>query len=367
MGMYRLEKVGEETVVIPPPYANVSPGKTLRFELASGNGKGLVNSRDCSAVSGPLKLLGVSSGWTMTLPSLRAWSREAANGVFHQHIEDILGQIDVLALRGCMSVSKAMLFEQAVLEAVPVAIPQTPLYRYGYSAGGGVINLEPGMRLVIQRAEYDRSHKFLGTEIVYCKITRDPKGGLHIRSVKTERRGHARIFPGDVNLGEEVRGANYLRLYFSGKFVPHNLNYSALVVGTRSLKHMEEIARELRAHPQNGCPARTGKDAACKPYFGMVTVVAELGVKMNGTKVFVAPGDNVRAALEKTGNASCVKDIRALRIEREFLGHPVRVKFDPKTESALHLDLVANDRISCSANNIKPSGKQAPDLKKADH
>jgi hypothetical protein len=244
-----------------------------------------------------------------------------------------------------------VLFEQAVRQAIPVATPQTLLYRYGYSAGEGVISLEPGMRLVIQRAEYNKSHKFLGTEIVYYKIARDPEGRLRIRSEKTERRGQAHILVEDVDLGKQVRGANYVRLFFSGNFVPHDLNYSALVIGARSLKHMEAIARNLRAHPQNGCPSKSVNDADCKPYLDMVTVVAELGVKVNGKKVFVAPGDNVQEALERAGKVSCVKDIRTLRIEREFLGHPVRIEFDPKTESALHLDLVANDRISCSANN----------------
>jgi hypothetical protein len=351
MGTYRLEKIGNEMVVIPPPYANVSSGKSIRFEFGSGNGKGLVRSKDCSAVSGPFKLFGTPSGWKATLPSLRTWRSETANGAFYRHFEDFLGQIDALATSGCILNSQAALFEQAVREAVPVAMRDTMLYTYGYSAGDGVINLEPGMRLVIQRAEYNQSGEFQGTETIYYKVTRDSKGRLRFRSVKSLHQGHARILPGDLDLGNRVGSDIRARLYFSGNLVPPNLNYSALVIGTRSLKHTEAIARELRAHPQNGCPPRSGKDAYCKPYLGMVTVVAELGVKVNGKKVFVAPGDNVRMALERAGRASCVNALRALRIERQFLGRPVRIAFDPTTESVLHLDLVADDRISCSTDN----------------
>lgn len=346
-------------VVIPPPYANVTFGKTIRFEFADGNRKGLVRSKDCSAVSGPFKLLGAPSGWTATLPSLRTWSHETASGVFHQHFEDFLRQIDARARRGCIPVSRAMQFEQAVREAVPAAVPQTLPYRYGYSAGEGVISLEPGMRLVIQRAEYNKSHKFQGTEIIHYKIARDPKGRLHIRCEKTEHRGQARILPGDVDLGKQVRGANYVRLFFSGMFVPHNLNYSALVIGTRTLQHMEAIAHNLQEHPQNGCPDRSVNDAQCKPYFGIVTVVAQLGINVNGKKVFVAPGDNVQEALQGAGRASCARHLRALHIKRQFLGHPVRIEFDPRTESALHLELVTNDRISCSANDTTHGERKA--------
>lgn len=352
MGPYRLKNIGNEMVVIPPPYANVGPGKTIHFDFAAGNRKGFGKGKACSAVSGPFRLVSRPSGWSATLPSLKTRLREMTRGVFHQHLVHFLDQIDGLARRRCISISKAILFEQAVREAIQVAVPHTILYRYGYSAGEGVISLEPGMRLVIQRAEYNGAHKFLGTETVYYRIARDSKGRLHIHSGKTEHRGKARILPGDVDLGKRVRGAYYVRLFFSGNFVPHDLNYSALVIGTRSLQRMEAIAREIRAHPQDGCPARSGSNVSCKAYSGMVTVVAQLGVKVNGKKIFVAPGDSVRNALEKAGNAACVKNLRALHIKRQFLGHPVAFIFDPAAESIVRLNVIANDRLFCSARRL---------------
>jgi hypothetical protein len=350
LGTYRLEKIGEEMAVIPPPYANLKPGETVRFNLQAGKGPSAGVRNNCSAASGPFKLSGTPQGWKATLPSLRRWTRETEQGDFHQHFETFVRQISTLADKGCISGSDGLMMERGLREAVPMAARDTTLYRYGYSAGEGVINLEPGMRLVIQRAEYNGDHKFLGTEIVYYNVARDSKGGLRIRSGRTERRGRARILPGDIDLGKQVRGADYVRLFFSGNLVPHNLNYSALVVGTRTLQDMEAIARGLQAHPQNGCPA-LGNGVHCKPYFGMVTVVAELGVKVNGRRIFVAPGDNVRDALEKAGREPCLKNLHELRIERQFLGQPIKLQFAPLANAILSMELVANDRISCSPDN----------------
>jgi hypothetical protein len=351
LGTYRLEKIGKEMVVIPPPYSKLAPGKTVRFELQAGKRARAEQHNGCSVASGPFKLSATVQGWNATLPSLRTWSRETESGVFRRHFESFVRLISALADKGCISVPEALKMETGLREAVPVDVRDTMLYRYGYSAGEGVIDLEPGMRLTIQRAEYNRSDEFQGTETVYYRIRRDSEARLQIHVLKSEHCGQARMLPGDLDLADRVRGDFHARLFFSGNLVPRNLSYSALVVGTRSLQEMEAIASELRAHPQNGCPAQSTNDSACKPYLGMVTVVAELGVKVNGKEVFVPPGDNVQNALEKAGRASCVRDLRALRVERGFLGHPVNVVFDPTTDAVLRMDLVAGDRISCSANS----------------
>ncbi|TAM79787.1 MAG: hypothetical protein EPN47_18515 [Acidobacteria bacterium] len=345
-----MEKIGKEMVVVPPPYSKLAPGKTVRFEIQADKRAHAERRNGCSAASGPFKLAATPQEWNATLPSLRTWSRETESGVFHRNFESFVRQISALADKGCISAPEALKMETGLREAVPIAVSDTMLYRYGYSAGEGVIDLEPGMRLTIQRAEYNRSDEFQGTETVYYRIRRDSEARLQIHVLKSEHRGQARMLPGDLDLADRIRGDFHARLFFSGNLVPRNLSYSALVVGTRALQKMDAIASELRKHPQDGCPAGSDGDPGCRAYFGMVTVVAELGVKVNGREVFVAPGDHVRDALEKAGKTGCIKDVRALRIEREFLGHPVKVAFDPTSDAILHMELVAVDRISCSAS-----------------
>jgi hypothetical protein len=337
--------------VLPPPYSNRAPGKTTRCDLPARENLRPGNGTQCSAASGPFRLNGTASGGNVALPSLRTWSRESAEGAFHQHFEDFIGQIAALAGKGCISVRRAVRFEEGIRQAVPVTVHDTMLYRYRYMAGTSFINLEPGMRLLIQRAEYDRSGEFQGTETVYYRILRDSGGTLHIRPVKAVHEGRARTLPDDLDLGDRIRGDIYARLFLSGNLVPRDLNYAALVMGARSLTGMTAITRELETHPEAGCPAQSNNDVVCKPYSGLVTAVAELGVRVNGKKLFVTPGANLRGVLAKAGKSSCAADLHSLRVEREFLGHPIRIVFNPATDAIMHLTVVANDRIDCSAGN----------------
>jgi hypothetical protein len=360
MGPYRLEQMGNELVVLPPPYSNRARGKAIRIDLPAIGESRSENGTRCSVASGPFKLTGTVSGWKVALPSLRTWSRESARGVFLRHFEGFISQIDALAGKGCISARDAVHFEEAIREAVPATVHDTMLYRYRYRSGSGFVNLEPGMRVMIQRAEYNRSGEFQGSETVYYRVSRDSRGELHFRPVKTEHQGRARILPDDLDLGDRIHSSKYARLFLSGNLVPRNLNYAALVIAARNLKELDSMTRELEKRPQAGCPAPSKNEVVCKPYSGLVTVIAELRVRVNGKKHFVslgANGANLRGVLEEAGKSPCVADPHSLRIKREFLGHPAPLVFNSATDAIMYLTVVANDRIHCSTGNSN-SGKR---------
>lgn len=360
MGPYRLETMQNELVVLPPPYSNRAQGKTIRINLPSGGKSRTGNGTRCSAASGPFKLTDTVSGWRVALPSLRTWSRESTQHVFLQHFEGFISQIDALSGKGCISAREAVRFEEAIRESVPATVHDAMVYRYRYRSGSAFVNLEAGMRVMIQRAEYNRSGEFQGTETVYYRASRDSRGTLHFQPVKTEHQGRARILPGDLDLGERIRGDKYGRLFLSGNLVPRNLNYSALVIGAQNLKELDSTTRELEKHPQAGCPAPSKKEVVCKPYSGLVTVIAELRVIVNGKNYFVslgANGANLRGVLDEAGKSPCAAGPHSLRIEREFLGRRRPLLFNPATDAIMHLTVVANDRIRCAAGNSN-SGKR---------
>ena len=350
MGTYQLENIGNQLVVIPPPYTKLSPEKRVEVEFPLTQKLQRGASDDCSVKSGPFKLSSTAkpSQWKAALPSLRTWTKSLAQDTFHQQFENFLDQIGTLSDNGCMSSSESVLLQEAVRESVPVRPAETLLYRYGYRPGPGFVDLEPGMRLVVERAEYDQSDKFKGTSIVDYQITRNSRAWLRFRPVEVKRQGESRVPTSDLDLGARVNKMLFSRLFFSGNPVPKNLDYTAMILGTRSRKQMEEITRALQAHPQSGCATDSNGDASCKPFIGSVTVSAELKVTVNGKEVFVGPQVTLRGVLAAADVARCEDKLKALRIEREFLGRPVKIVFDPTANSILNLVVIGNDRIFCS-------------------
>lgn len=351
MGAYRLETIGSELAVIPPPYADRSPEKRAGVDLLATKRAWAGSSNRCSIASGPFRLSRTPSEWRATFPSLQVWSRQQADGVFHQQFESFLDLIGSLRATGCISVPEIVRLREAMRQAIPTAVYGTLFHRHEYGLSRGFVELEPGMRLIIDRAEYNRSGKFRGTTMIYYRITRASKAQLRFRQVKVERHGDARLLEADLDVATRFRTDLYIRLFFSGNLVPENLNYAALLVGTRMLKRMEALSRALKAHPQGGCPNEPNNDVGvhCKPFFGLVTVSVELRVRVNSKKFFVGPQTDVQSILAKAGETACQKNPHVLRIERQFRGHPVRLVFDPATDSIMHLVVKPDDRIYCSA------------------
>lgn len=351
MGVYRLEKIGGELAVIPPPYANRSPGKRVELQIPAAQGMEGRKDRGCSVTEGPFRLLRNSSGWRAVFPSLQMWSQKLTGDASRQQLETFLSRIGTLSSSGCIPASRVIRIQNAVRQAIPSEVYDVLRRRYRYVPSVSFVELEPGMRLTIDRAEYDRSSKFRGTAVVYYRITRNSRAQLRFRRVKVERHGGAPVRPGDLDVSTRFSDDFYIRLFFSGNLVTENVNYAALIVGTRSLKHMAEVTRVLETHPQSGCPKKGISDAGadCESFSGSVTVSAELSIKVNGKKLFVAPGTDVRRVFAEAGETACENNPYALRIERDFMGHPVKIAFNPAADSIMHLTVAVNDRIFCSA------------------
>lgn len=337
--------------MIPPPYANRPPENAAELELPAMQRLESRKDSGCSVTEGPFKLRRSSSGWRTIFPSLHVWSQRRTSDKFDQQLQAFLIGIGTLSSNGCASASEVIRIQNAVRQAIPAEVYDAFLHRYRNLPGASFEGLGPGMRLSIDRAEYDRARKFRGTVVVYYRIARNSRAQLRFRRVRIERHGDTRPRPGDLDVGTRFHNDFYIRLFFSGNLVTENKNYAALIVGTRTLKHMDEITQMLDAHPRSGCPRRGigDADADCEPFFGSVTVSAELRIKVNGKKLFVAPGMDVQRVLAEAGESLCEKNPRALRIERDFLGYPVKILFNPAADSIMRLAVAANDQIFCSA------------------
>ncbi len=351
IGKYRLEKIEGELVILPPTYWNHSHNKKIKVHLPIPTATDRPQKDRCSVASGLFHLSvvkGSSSEWIGTLPSLHEWQESVASGSFHQEFEGFLDQIGKLADAGCLPADRAALVAQAVRESVPIRAHETHYYRYDYRLGTGSIDLGPGMRLKIERAEFDPFGKFQDTSTVYYRITRDSRGAIRfgLEEAHPKRAVGASLL--DRTLAARDTGMFYCRLFFPGKLVPPNLNYAAMVIGTRSRKHLEEVTRTIQTRPESGCSASAEKEIDCTLFQGSVSVSGEIGVTVNGSRVFVGPEETLRDLLSQMNRTACQRDLRSLRIEREFLNKLTPVKFDSASDSILDLILLGGDRVSCA-------------------
>ena len=367
VGNYRLEKFGDVMVLIPPPYWHQSESKSVIVRLPLSRGIAVRPNENCSLASEPFKISPHkdSSAWVGTLPSLDDWERRVSRGNFHTEFEDFLDQIDDRGDHGCFDPPVGALLARAVKESVPTLIHEADYYRYGYQLGTGSVDLEPGMRLKIVRAEFDSSEKFERTATVSYRVVRDSGEALGFELETGGSEALAEVNGEGQMLTARDKGMFYNRLFFSGKDVPPDLSYAAVIVGTHSFKRMNEISRQLRTHPETACPD-TKTEAVCVPFQGAVTVSVELPVEINGQKEFVGTGQTLRGLLNNEGLAACEVHRNSLRIKRAFLNALVPVDFDAATDSILDLTLLSNDRITCpsgSSNGKSQMGATAKGLR----
>ncbi len=319
----------------------------MRFHAPSGASPN--KKTDCSTSGGLLELSRAGHSfrdWGAVLPSLETWLDKNSSGKLHEEFQESLDQIGRLEAGGCISARERMAIEQVARESVPAAVHETMYFRYDDEGGGGFIDLEPGMRLKVERAHFAPSGKFQGTSTVYYQIVLDSHGAIGFRL--TEASATSSASPNLQDRALDGRGAAYERLFFLGKLVPPNLNYSAMVVGTRSRDRLEAITREFQTRAERGCPSGAEGEVECTLFQGSVTVSAELRVTINKRPVFVGPGTTLRSLLLQAKQRGCENNIRSLRIEREFLNRPIQVEFDSVGASIFDLVVVDGDRISCT-------------------
>jgi len=345
-GKYQLRKLKSDWVVVPPLYWKQALDKPLKVRVPISE-KSLAPAADDCSVGGALFRLSLtrrgSPKWTATLPSLTAWQSTILSGSFSREFDNFLDQIGRLESNGCIPARAAGDLEEAIRQSIPVHARDTLYYRYNWSPGAGFIDLLPGMRLKIERAELISSARTPDTSVAYYDITRGVGHAIHFRLAAAKPQRAARDLP-DWRLASEVQGMFFAQLFLSGEHVPNNLRYTALLVGTSSREQMQEVEAALQARPQGGCPDGPNPQLRCITFRGSVSVSVQLPVTVNGRRVFVGLDDTVQRLFDESGHRC---QVPFLKMQRRFLNHLVAVDFDGAGESALDLPLAGGDRVTC--------------------
>jgi hypothetical protein len=274
---------------------------------------------------------------------------------FRKEFGDLLDKIETFETRNCIPPESGRMLAEWMRESVPMKNAEALFYRYDFGQGQGFIDLEAQMKLGIERAVYGPDGKFAGTQAAAYELSRDAMGRLKFQSAppppEPDRLQARDPSTPDLTLAERVRGFPYYRLFYLGDFAPKESNYEAMLVGTRSRRRMEEITAALRRRTVSICPQDSAADPVdCHLFGGAVTVIAEIGVTVNGNPVFAAPGHTVGDALSALHLSDCLERRRGLRVERQYLLGYAPVTSEVGSDSLLEAQVFAGDRITCSSH-----------------
>ena len=140
----------------------------------------------------------------------------------------------------------------------------------------------------------------------------------------------------------------HFRLLFNTYFVPEKHTRSTAIIGATYTSQLDQLDKELRAHPDEDCKnAAATYGAICFGFPGFVTLTPQVKVELNGKTKFVDLGTKIKDLLSR----SQADALKSLRIQRRFLDSYYDLHFDPADLNVLSLTLVAGDRVSLSTSN----------------
>jgi hypothetical protein len=320
-----------------------------------------LHRRDCSIHQGFFALYqapGKSAAWVAEVPTPQAWEGKGNDEKIDAEFEAFLRQLHSFQVKHCLPPGGDLVARRLVLENLPVPLAKTLLYKYSYRLGAGFLDLEPGMRLRIERAEFRPSPThdqtlatYLGTRTAYYELSRNKGNQTNLKLTRMDATPGLPPAPDlpESTLARRTVGMRVYRLFFATKFVPPNRQRAALLIGTREANQLEEATHEIQGDPEIGC-SRFTPQIACVTFDGPVIASPELRVVVNGRPTYVPVGStlgNVLGIIETPERAAV---LRTLRIQRLFRGKYASLEFSPRDAAIFRLVLLGRDKISWSAD-----------------
>jgi hypothetical protein len=283
----------------------------------------------------------------------RGWQGDA--GDIMESFYSFLADLERTQMLGCFPSSSSAIRDY-VLQSIPMRPSESLFNAYGYRRERGGLDLKAGLRVKIERAYFgpagpgEEQHtvkNYLGVSTSNFdveagsgeKIRFQQVGPIQYSLESLEKDGQEGSR--DLGLGKLPEQAHY-RLLFYTYLVPKEQDISATIIGASNATQLDELERELRAYPAEGCARAAGaKGEECFGFQGFVTVSAQIKVELNGKVQFVDWGTNLKSVLPKNA-------LKSLRIQRQFMGFYYDVRFNPANSNVLSLSLVGGDRLTWS-------------------
>ena len=365
---FRLESVSGDSVLLTPP---VPEGKdeyaSIKLVLKSSPAPPGLH---CFAERGHFRVeqeKNEPNSVHITMPSPATWLSDLEgrlgsggdSGI--EALFTILADLDKLREAGCFPDTKLSI-RDFILQSLPMKPTDSLFNYYGYLADRSGLDLTPGMRLKIERAyfqpaevgEEEHSAKlFLGLSTAYFKLQLASNGKIRFHQKGTARYTPAslthQLQEGTSDLGvTSIPPERHFRLLFNTYFVPEKHTRSTAIIGATYTSQLDQLDKELRAHPDEDCKnAAATYGAICFGFPGFVTLTPQVKVELNGKAKFVDLGTKIKELLSR----SQADALKSLRIQRRFLDSYCDLHFDPADLNVLSLTLVAGDRVSLSTSS----------------
>ena len=293
-------------------------------------------------------LLPAPERWLSDLES----GSQGEGGDIMETFYSFLAGLDRAQLLGCFALDSPPIRDY-LLQSIPMKPSDSLFNRYGYRLERGGLDLKPGLRLKIERAyfrpaaEGEEAHSvknYLGVSSSYFdvqveneKIRFQQVGAMQYSAESLKKEGGQGSH--DLDLRELPSQPHY-RLLFYTYVVPKEQGISAAVIGATNANALDDLERELRAHPEDGCKRKPeATEEYCFEFNGFVTVSAQIQVELNGKSQFVDWGTKLSSVLPKNA-------YKSLRIQRLYLGSYYDVRFHSSNSGILSLALVGGDRLT---------------------
>ena len=329
-------------MTLSPPVERVPIGKVFSVQFPVNVGK---SKQDCDEANDlfRIRIDRKKSLVSLEMPPLNEWQALLNNldkvdfRSVDQKVDAMVSAPERLADRGCLGVGSAIELRRVLRDSIPVQPGQDLYSSYGYRPGGLGFDVRPGMRLKVQRAHFQGAGRtindLIGTSTVYYQFL-GSKFGRPVVELDTRKLE-------DLKLGMalDAPARPIYRLFFLTSYLKQGLRRSALLLGAKSVTHLQEMERKIVANPAVGCEELD--PAACVSFDGDVTVSAEVLVTVNGGAMWAEWGASVASLLRKL-KAEQATD---LRLRRAFHGH--LVPFDANSADQLkRTALVAGDELN---------------------
>ena len=359
---FRLQPLNSSSVLFAPTVPESQAIDAPITLSLNGSSSLVASSPSCTTQKGPFELdhgKGDPAPIQIVLPAPEKWLRDlekgsqAEGGDVLEAFYSFIADLDRLQLLGCFA-SNTPSIRDYMLQSVPMKPSDSLFNAYGYLMVRGGLDLKPGLRLKIERAYFrpaapgEEAHavkNYLGVSSSFFDVEQDDQGKIRFQQVgaihyspeSLEKDGGEGSR--DLDLRELLSQPHY-RLLFYTFVVPEEQGISAAVIGASNADELDELERELRAHPEEGCEqVAAAKEKDCLDFKGFVTVSAQIKVELNGQSQFVDWGTKLRSVLPKNA-------IKSLRIQRRYLGSYYEVHFDPGNSNVLSLALVGGDQVT---------------------
>jgi len=362
---FRLESVRGDSVLLTPA---IPEGKneyaSVKLTLKSSPAPSGVH---CSAERGHFRLEQGNndpSSVHITMAAPATWLGDLEGRLGSDGNDEIaalfalLADLDKLEEARCFPDTKLSI-RDFILQSLPMKPTDSLFNYYGYLADHSGLDLKPGMRLKVEHAYFrlaeagEEEHTaklFLGVSTAYFNLQLASDGKIRFR-----QNGTAKYTPPSLvhevhdeisDLGvSSIPQERHFRLLFKTYLVPQKHTRSTAIIGATKSSQLDELDKELRAHPDEDCKNTAAiYGAVCFGFEGFVTLTPQVKVELNGKTKFIDSGTRMKELLSR----SQADVLKSLKIQRQFLNSYYDLQFDPADPNVLSLALVARDRVTWS-------------------